>query len=107
MEALANSAALLTYSCGDLDSWFLFPFIIHKLSFKVCVNKGVLMHNMKFCKPEAAGRGICNVCHAPKLFCFKGTLKGNNKPILQIRDNCGFIFDFANKKVLKSSFRKQ
>jgi hypothetical protein len=60
------------------------------------LSKGVLIHDMKVCKPKAVGRGICYECHAPKLLCFKGTLKEgawrlleNNKLILK------FITTFA------------
>jgi hypothetical protein len=52
---------------GILTVGFLYPFIIYTPFFRVHVNKGVLMHDMKVCKPKAAGRGICIECHAPKL----------------------------------------
>jgi hypothetical protein len=71
------------------------------------------MHEMKDYKPKAAGQGICNECHAPKLACFKGALKEgacmlfkNNKPVVQIHGKCaGFIRDFV-KKILFISFHK-
>jgi hypothetical protein len=66
----SKTIKLSTYSCGgDLDSFF----IIHIPSFRVHTKKGVLMHDMKVCKPKAAGCGICHECYAPKVACFKGT----------------------------------
>jgi hypothetical protein len=84
---------------------FSFHYIIYTPSFGVHVNKGVLMNDMKVCKPKVQAEGFEMSVSHPKLPCLKGTLKkgawtllGNKKPNFQIQGNCGLICDFVNKK---------